>query len=50
MPSAATSSPDEAVSGTGVLLPQDDCKAHQEQLKMVAQNLGIQVEVVRVLS
>lgn len=30
-----------------MLLSYDDCKAHQKLLKRVAQNLGIQVEVVK---
>ncbi|EMP23843.1 hypothetical protein UY3_19093 [Chelonia mydas] len=38
---------DEAVAGTDSTPPQEDCKAHQELLRRVAQNLGIQVEEIR---
>lgn len=39
--------PDEAVTGTDTVPSQDDYRTHQQLLKRVAQNLGIQVEEVR---
>lgn len=39
-------SPDEMVAGTDVLSPLEDYKAHEEFLRRIAQNLGIQVEEI----
>lgn len=41
---ASFSSPDEAVAGTSFAPTQDDHRVHQELLKRIAQDLGIQVE------
>lgn len=47
---SSSSYPDEAVSGPSSLVPQDNFRAHQELFKRVASNLGLEVEVLRVLT
>ncbi|EMP26774.1 hypothetical protein UY3_16174 [Chelonia mydas] len=44
---ASSFSPEEAVSGPSSLLPQDDFRAHQELLKRIAANLGLEVEELK---
>lgn len=44
VPASSSSSPDEAIMGPPQPVPQDDAKAHQELLKRVSCNLGLQAE------
>lgn len=43
---SSSSSPGKAVAGSSASLPALDNRAHQELLRRVAQNLGLQVEEV----
>lgn len=38
---------DEAVSGLSKSLPQDDIRAHQDLLKRIAANLGLELEELK---
>ncbi|EMP40593.1 hypothetical protein UY3_02193 [Chelonia mydas] len=44
VPASSSSSPDKATLGPPPPVPQDDTKVHQELLKRIAINLGLQVE------
>lgn len=44
---SSSSSPDEAMAGPSNFLSQDDFKAHQDLLKHVTSNLGLEVEELR---
>ncbi|EMP33579.1 Nardilysin [Chelonia mydas] len=44
VPASSSSSPDEAITEPPQPVSQDDAKAHQELLKRVSSNLGLQVE------
>lgn len=44
---SSSSSPNEAMVTADMSPPQDDYKTHQDLLKWVASNLGIQAEVVK---
>lgn len=41
--SSSSSSPDKAVAGPSSLLPYDDFRAHQDLLKQVTTNLGLEI-------
>lgn len=43
-PALSSSSPDEAIMGPPLIVPQDNAKAHQELLSGVASNLGLETE------
>lgn len=46
-PILASSSPDDMVVGPSNPVPQDDFRAHQEPLKRVALNLGLEMEELK---
>lgn len=46
--SSSLSSPDEAVTGLSNLFPLEDFMAHQDFLKNVAANLGLEVEELKI--
>lgn len=47
LPASFSFSPDDAVVGPSTMIPQDDFSAHQELLKQVALNLGLEADELK---